>query len=159
MPADIFNGRTWATNWNVAGNASCTGGGPVPDFEHSTKTGPCAPTQNVKNAAGDRGPNLFADPVAALDFFRSTLPGDRGERNVVRADNYVNFDFAIAKAFSMPWEGHTFKFRWEMFNVTNSVYFDAFSLNASRQSTAPFGNYTGVMGGPRSMQVSLRYEF
>ena len=159
LPADIFNGRTWATNWNVAGNATCTGGGPVPDFEHSTKTGPCAPTQNVKNAAGDRGPNLFADPVAALDFFRSTLPGDRGERNVVRADNYINLDFAIAKAFPMPWEGHSFKFRWEMFNVTNSVYFDAFSLNASRQSTAPFGNYTGVMGGPRSMQVSLRYEF
>ena len=158
LPAEIFNGRVWATNWNVAGNAMCTGGA-VPDFNHSVQNGPCAPTQNVKNAAGDRGPNLFADPVAALDFFRSSNPGERGLRNPLRADNYVNLDLSINKSFFLPWEGHILKFRWEMFNVTNSVFFDATQLNTSRQSTASFGNYTDVMGGPRQMQVSLRYEF
>ncbi len=158
LPAEIFNGRTWATNWNVAGNATCTGGA-VPDFQHSVQTGPCAPTQNVKNAAGDRGPNLFADPVAALDFFRLSNPGERGERNPLRADNYVNLDLSINKSFFLPWEGHILKFRWEMFNVSNSVFFDATQLNTSRQSTASFGNYTDVMGKARQMQVSLRYEF
>ena len=59
----------------------------------------------------------------------------------------------------MPWEGHSFKFRWDVFNVTNSVYFDAVSLDADIGSQGTFGDYTALMGSPRRMQVSLRYEF
>ena len=77
----------------------------------------------------------------------------------IRADNYVNLDLSINKSFFLPWEGRILKFRWEMFNVSNSVFFDATQLNTSRQSTASFGDYTAVMGASRSMQVSLRYEF
>lgn len=129
------------------------------DPEHSVQFGACAPTQNVHDTVDGDGPNLFADPDAALAFFRQTLPGDSGERNVIRADNYFNLDLAIAKSFSMPWEGHSLKFRWEIFNLTNSVYFDAVSLSTSLLKQGSFGNYTAVMGGPRRMQVTLRYEF
>ncbi len=156
LPASVANGRVWPTNWNLSGRATCSGQG-ADNF--GVQYGACPTTQNVKNAAGDRGPNLFADPDLALEFVRQTLPGDSGNRNAIRADNYINLDLAIAKAFPMPWEGHSFKFRWEMFNLTNSVYFDAVSLNLSQRATASFGNYTAVMGAPRRMQVSLRYEF
>lgn len=154
---------TWPTNWQLTGNATCVGSGGVPDPSHSVVTGPCPATQNVHNGVddtgADRGPNLFANPDTAFGFYRKTLPGDIGHRNNLRADSYFNLDLAIAKTFPMPWEGHRLEFRWEIFNVTNSVYFDAAFLNLSFASQGSFGNYTAVMGGPRNMQVSLRYQF
>jgi hypothetical protein len=83
----------------------------------------------------------------------------RGPRNNLRADNYVNLDFGIGKSFNMPWEGHRFMFRWDIFNVTNSVYFDAFTINLDYGTKGSFGDYVNVLGGPRRMQLSLRYEF
>jgi len=161
LPANVINARVWPTNWQLQGNATCSPA--VDDPEHSVQIGPCPATQNVKNATGaggdGRGPNLFANPDQAFTNFRYTLPGDRGERNVLRADKYINLDLSIGKKFFMPMEGHTLQFRWEMFNVTNSVFFNATSLNASIGSKGTFGDYTGVMGGPRRMQVSLRYVF
>jgi len=65
----------------------------------------------------------------------------------------------LAKKFGMPWEGHSLMFRWETFNLTNSVYFDATSLSADIGSQGTFGDYNAVMGGPRRMQFTLRYEF
>jgi hypothetical protein len=46
-----------------------------------------------------------------------------------------------------------------MFNLTNSVYFDAVSLNASVEDLGTFGNYTAILGQPRQMQFTLRYVF
>jgi hypothetical protein len=161
-PVEVFNGRVWATNWNVAGNAQCTGG-PVFDFSHSVVNGPCAPTQNVNGALhtsnGTYEPNLFTDPDGALDFFRHSNAGERGQRNPLRADAFMNLDFNIGKTFVLPAEGHSIKFRFSMFNATNSIYFDATSVNASRGSTSSFGNYTAQAGAPRTMQMSLNYEF
>ena len=158
LPASIANGRVWPTNWNLSGNATCTGG-PVADPTHSVVRGACAATQNVKDTVDGRGPNLFSDPLTALGFFRQTLPGERGIRNEMTADQFKNLDLSLAKTFTLPKEGHTLKFRWDIFNVTNSVYFDSVSLNASQRSAASFGNYTATMGNTRFMQVGLRYEF
>jgi hypothetical protein len=160
--ANVINARVWPTNWNLQGNATCAGG-PVDDPFYSTKYGACAPTQNVKNAVdGDGsgvGPNLFANPQQALSTFRYTLPGDRGNRNVLRGDMYFGLDFSIGKDFSMPWEGHSLKFRWEVFNLTNSAYFDTNSLELDIAGGSTFGNYNSILGAPRRMQVGLRYEF
>lgn len=118
LPAGIFNGRTWPTNWDLQGNATCV---PAGAFRFGVSVGPCPATENVKNSAAGRGPNLFADPDTAFDRFRFTEPGSRGPRNNLRADNYFSLYLGIGKAFNMPWEGHRFMFRWDMFNVTNSV--------------------------------------
>jgi hypothetical protein len=159
LPANVSNGYgSWPTNWNMMGRATCSGGG-VADYTHSVQTGPCAPTQNVKNTVDDDGPNLFADPDAAFENWRKSVPGDNGGRNEIRADNYFNIDLSIAKVFPLPAEGHLIKFRWDMFNLTNSAYFDAVSLSSSLGASGTFGNYNAVMGGSRRMQVSLRYEF
>ncbi|MCL5289056.1 MAG: hypothetical protein M1453_13815, partial [Acidobacteria bacterium] len=157
IPANVINARVWPTNWNLQGNATC---GPS-----STWTGvaPCPATQNVKAAThtGVTGssPNLFADPDTALQGFRFTLPGLRGERNILRGDKYLNWDWALSKRINMPWEGHSFYIRWEAFNVFNQVYFDTGTLSASIGRAGTFGDYRGVLGGPRRMQITLRYAF
>ncbi|MFH1572752.1 MAG: hypothetical protein ABIG68_02150, partial [Acidobacteriota bacterium] len=161
LPANVINARVWPTNWNLQGNATCSP--VVDDPTHSVQVGPCPATQNVKNAVdatgAGRGPNLFANPDQAFKNFRYTLPGDRGERNVLRADKYINLDLAIGKKFRMPFEGHSLQFRWEMFNATNSAFFDSQNTVWSIGAQGTFGDYTSLMGGPRRMQVSLRYTF
>jgi hypothetical protein len=157
LPANVVNDRVWPTNWDLQGNATC--GPEVPDPSHTAIGGPCPPTQNSHDTVGGRGPNLWTDPDGVFPFFHFTLPGLRGQRNVIRGDNYFSMDFALAKAFPMPWEGHRLQFRWEVFNITNSPYFDTAYLSASIGIQGTFGDYSRVLGGPRQMQFSLRYEF
>lgn len=152
LPASVGNGRAWPTNWNITGNATCV----------ST----CPDTQNVHggtNPSGESGPNIFSDPVAAFDFFRRSLPGEAGGRNNLRGEGYFNLDMALGKKFRLPWEGHSIRFRWEVFNVTNSAYFDVGALSASLGTFGNFGSYSNVLGpadgSARVMQFGLRYEF
>jgi len=70
----------------------------------------------------------------------------------------------LAKRWSMPWsEKQSLQFRWEVFNITNSVHFDVQSglINGSLGlgSGGSFGNYGGLLTNPRIMQFALRYEF
>ena len=129
-----------------------------------TGVAPCPATSNAHGAIhnGDpttSSPNLFSNPDDAFNGFRFTLPGLRGERNIIRGDMFFDLDLALAKTFKMPWEGQSLKLRWETFNVTNSVFFDTAYLSASIGRQGTFGDYTGVLGGPRKMQITLRYEF
>jgi hypothetical protein len=157
LPTNIVNGRRWPTNWEFQGNATC---GPSNTW---TGVAPCPSTQNSHGAthAGipDTVPNLWSDPDQAFQGVRWTLPGERGERNIIRGDKFFDLDLGLAKAFKMPWEGHTLKLRWETFNVTNSVFFDVANMSANIGRKATFGDYSQVLGGPRRMQISLRYEF
>ena len=82
--------------------------------------------------------------------------GERGERNVLRGDSYASVDMAFNKAFDMPYsEAHNLAVRLEIFNLTNTPYFDTASLNLSLEDPATFGQYSAMLGGPRRMQVSL----
>jgi hypothetical protein len=163
LPANVINARVWPTNWNLQGNATCG------DRSTNGNVAPCPSTQNFRAATHSgvvdqqgnlvSGPNLFRDPDAAFGGFRFTLPGQRGERNIIRGDKYINLDLGLAKAFSMPWEGHSIRMRWDVFNVFNGVYFDTASVTANIGSQGSFGNYSAILGGPRRMQIALRYEF
>jgi hypothetical protein len=60
----------------------------------------------------------------------------------------------------MPYkETHSVQFRWEVFNVTNSVRFDVQSLSLALDNQTSFGNYSQELSVPRVMQFALRYEF
>ncbi|MGH8248539.1 MAG: hypothetical protein ACREUU_19140, partial [Gammaproteobacteria bacterium] len=120
-----------------------------------------ATTRNAPAAvAGGRpGPNIFAHPKAALDAYGHTLPGETGQRNGIRGDGYFGVDLGIAKRFRMPFnESHSVQFRWEIFNLTNSVRFDVSASAASLGSAAAFGKYNDILTPPRVMQFGLRYE-
>jgi len=52
-------------------------------------------------------------------------------------------------------------FRWETFNVTNSVRFDAGNAgpNEDLADITGWGKFQGTLTKPRVMQFSLRYSF
>jgi hypothetical protein len=142
FPVNVANGATWPTNWELGGDAF--------------RIGPVV-TGTTKSADGV---NMFPDPRAALNAFRFDLPGESGVRNVVRGDGFFNIDMGLSKRWKMPWaEKQSLQFRWEVFNITNSVRFDVDSNSPSIDNVTEFGKYTGILTNPRIMQFALRYEF
>lgn len=151
LAVGVGNGRFWPTNWNITGFATRTGNIPL--------------TATTKNAApalgtGTAGPNIFPNPATALTAYRNTDPGETGTRNDLRGDGYFGIDMGLAKSFRLPWENHRIQFRWEVFNLTNTVRFDVYSLTLDLGSgRANFGKYSNTLTNPRVMQFALRYEF
>jgi hypothetical protein len=149
LPTSVGNGRFWPTNWNITGYATQV----APVQVGTTKNAP-RPT-----AAGTSGPNLFPDPAAAIRAFDYTLPGETGGRNTLRGDGGFNIDTGLAKSFRLWKEGSTLQFRWEVFNVTNSVRFDPFQISLDLGNIGTFGKYTGTFGTARVMQFGARIDF
>ena len=162
LPANAINGRTWPTNWNLQGNATCAPARPGLNF--GLETGPCPATHTsngvTNEGATEANPNIFANPDEAIKGFRFSAMGERGQRNVLRGDSYGSVDMAFTKAFDMFYsDAHKLAVRLEIFNLTNTPYFDTGSLNMSLEDPATFGTYSAMLGGPRRMQVSMRYDF
>ena len=147
LPVSVGHNRTWPTNYNLTGNAT-----QFDKFADGTNKNAPAPP------GGRSGPNIFVDPGAALKAFGFTNPGEIGTRNPVRGDGLFNVDMNLAKSFTIR-EGHALQFRWEVFNITNSVRFDPLNINLSLSNPSSFGRYAGTLGGPRVMQFGLRYDF
>jgi hypothetical protein len=143
----IGNGRFWPTNWNITGYATATG-----TFEDGTNKDAPAPP------GGRGGVNIFQDPAKAVQAFQFTAPGQSGGRNIVRGDGNFNIDLGLGKRFNIT-EAQTLQFRWEVFNVTNSVRFDPLSATGDLSNLGSFGRYTDTLSLPRVMQFALRYEW
>lgn len=151
LSTSVGNGRFWPTNWNITGFASRTG---VLPKQATTKNAPAATPD------GDPGPNIFPDPATALESYDNTLVGESGERNGLRGDGFFGIDLGLGKTWKLPIEGHKLQFRWETFNLTNTVRFDVNSLTLDLGSgRANFGKYSETLTNPRVMQFALRYEF
>ena len=150
FPFNVINCRScWATNWNLQGNAT------LKDPNNKPETG-------IVLDKIDGRPSVFLDPEGALDYFSYTLPGQAGDRNVFRGDGYFVLDFSLSKTFELPF-GHRFRFRWDVFNLTDHVSFDVDSLNVFPDRSG-FGRYDGSLAtcdarAGRCMQFAFRYEF
>jgi hypothetical protein len=151
FPFTVINCRScWTTNWNLQGNASLVTPGVLPE------------TQTTKDRVNNR-PSPFEDPDAALEFFRFSLPGEQGVRNALRGDGYFTIDTSVSKAWNLGFSDHKLRFRWDVFNLTNTPRFDVNSLTVTPDRT-PFGIYNGTLAScdaqaGRCMQFALRYEF
>lgn len=151
FPFNVANCRScWATNWNLQGNAMLMD----PDVMPETAT--------TKNAVDNR-PSPFVDAAGAINMFRRQLPGEVGLRNVFRGDGYFNIDLSVSKAFRMGIADHRLRFRWDVFNLTNTPKFDVGQLT-NTPDIAGFGRYNGTLAtcdaqAGRCMQFALRYEF
>jgi hypothetical protein len=78
----------------------------------------------------------------------------------LRGDGFFGIDMGLGKTWKLPFEGHKLQFRWETFNLTNTVRFDVNSLTLDMGSgRANFGKYSETLTNPRVMQFALRYEF
>jgi hypothetical protein len=143
----VGNGAQWPTNWQLAG--------------YATQIAPVKTVGASKNPDGTV--NIFGNAAAAsaaLAAFAPDLPGQVGNRNNLRGDGFAGLDLGLSKRWHMPWkESHSLQFRWEVFNALNLTRFDVQSLSLSLTNSNTFGNYTGLLTNPRSMQFMLRYEF
>ena len=147
FPITIDNGSTWATNWNIEGDAEPNGPPPV--------------ASNPKNVVvnGVSGPDIFQNPAAAEGVFRPEWPGESGVRNNVVGDGMFNIDTGVSKDFSLG-EKRRLEFTWQTFNATNSVRYDVRAAQPSLSYDASeFGRYTSTLTQPRFMQFALRFTF
>jgi hypothetical protein len=148
FPITIDNGFTWATNWNIEGDAE--------------PNGPSPRASNPKNAivnGVDIGPDIFANPAAAEAAFRPEWPGESGVRNNVIGDGMFNIDTGVSKKFSLG-ESRRLEFSWQAFNATNSVRYDVRAAQPSLSFDASeFGKYVSTLTTPRFMQFALRFVF
>ena len=148
FPITVDNGPAWATNWNIEGDAEPNGPPPV--------------ASNPKHAfvSGIHiGPDIFADPAAALTAFRHDYPGESGVRNNVIGDGIFNIDTGVSKEFSLG-ESRRLEFSWQSFNTTNSVRYDVRAAQPSlANGPTTFGLYTSTLTTPRFMQFALRFAF
>jgi hypothetical protein len=151
FPFSVQNCRScWPTNWNLQGNASLVNPGQLPE------------TETTKNAVDNR-PSPFKDATEALSFFRFSLPGEQGVRNELRGDGYFNIDISVSKAWNLGFANNRLRFRWDVFNVTNTAKFDV-NGTTMLPDRAGFGRYNNTLAtcdaqAGRCMQFALRYEF
>ena len=176
------HGRKWLANSNGIVNA-VAGGWEVTDtarwrsgFPQSPSNGFNFPTNfflttagtltspiqsNVTRNANASGPNLFANPDAALNAFGFTLPGLPGSRNVLRGPAYAAMDMGVTKNFRLT-ERMKLQFRATVFNVFNSVNFNDNTISLDPTSPATFGIITSsalTKGYNRDMEFAVRLEF
>lgn len=153
FPITVDNGSTWATNWNIEGDAE--------------PNGPAPKATNPKHAfvnGVDIGPDIFANPVAAEAAFRPEWPGESGVRNSDIGDGMFNIDTGVSKNFPLG-EQRRLEFSWQAFNAFNSVRYDVRGpVGDSAQPSlsydpTQFGKYLHTLTTPRFMQFALRVVF
>jgi hypothetical protein len=142
LPFGVQNGFQFPTNWDLNGFANLVAARPT--------------TGAFTDSGGDM--NMFKDPAAALAAFDYPFPGQVGSRNVLRGPGYFTIDSALRKTWNIT-ERQNLAFSWEVFNVTNSVRFDAFSALPEIDISGSFGKYSHTLNGPRVMEFMLRYSF
>ncbi|HTJ29825.1 MAG TPA: carboxypeptidase-like regulatory domain-containing protein [Acidobacteriaceae bacterium] len=140
FPFLVDNGAFYPTNWDIEGWA----------MQRS----------KIPSAATKRGhlQQRFADKDAVFAAFDHALPGESGTRNSLRGDGYYAWDAGLDKTFQL-FDHAKLQFRWEMFNITNSVRFDSHSISATLDNQQNFGNATGELANKRVAQFSGRIEF
>jgi len=102
----------------------------------------------------------FATSLADQDFGNSGV-------GFVRGPGQHNLDFAVERTFPVSETGHSFHFRTEFFNLTNTPQFgnplttlgytDPTLPNPTASST--FGKITGTVANPRIIQFAAKYQF
>jgi outer membrane receptor protein involved in Fe transport len=101
----------------------------------------------------DELPRAAFRALTSADFNTSILG-----RNTFFLDGVKNVDFGMTKIFSMPWEGHKLTVRADLFNAFNHVQY---GFPSSVTTNTNFGaiTSTATLYAPRSVQVSLRYQY
>ena len=86
------------------------------------------------------------------------MPGESGSRNNIRGQGYFGIDLGLRKAWTLT-ERTNLLFSWQVYNVTNSVRFDAANAFPTIDSAGSFGKYSNTLTRPRVMEFALRLSF
>ena len=137
FPFSVNNGENFPTNYDIQGFATQIG--------------------QIPKGRGQLQ-QQFANPAAVFAAFDYALPGQSGSRNILRGDGYFEQDAGLGKTFSVN-DRFRVKVGLEVFNVSNSVRFDAQSVSAVIDNSNSFGNATSELTNPRLAQFYGRLEF
>ncbi len=167
LPFSVSDGSRWATNWELSSFAVPIGpSNPIPAVgsvgNGTQAVASCSgnPAFNGSTIATNGGPNLWQNPAQAICGFREAFAGESGGRTQLRGAGLFNIDTGVNKTFLMPWsEKESLQFRWETYNITNSVHFDPASAGTSLTSPTGFGKLSNTLGSPRVIQFALRFKF
>ncbi len=153
FPFSVEAGNGWSTNFELEGSSVLVG--PKPKSGVFMSNGSPSVFQNPQSitcacTAGSAGDTIF----------RATYPGEAGQRNNFRGPGFFGIDPGLSKMWNLG-EDKTVRFAWEVFNVTNSVRFDAAGslIGQTLFSITGFGLYNTELTQPRVMQYSLRFSF
>jgi hypothetical protein len=141
FPVSVGNGAAWATNWDLSG--------------YATQIGPTPPT-GITIVNGE--PNMFKDYTTAVNSYRQDFAGEVGNRNSLRGPGYFDTDLGLHKVFNIT-ERQQLQFRWETFNVFNSVRFDVQSANITPDVASAFGFLSRTLTLYRRMEFGVHYSF
>jgi hypothetical protein len=146
LPFSLTEGG-FTTDWEIASYGIQTG-----KFKSKKVYNP----GNVPNAFGTALASKITGSISTGGpLERLPYPGEAGQRNNFRRDGYFGADASLAKPFKIT-ESQLLRFTWEVFNLSNSVRFNAVSGSLV---SGTFGNYTSTLTTSRRMQFSLRYSF
>jgi len=142
----------WTTNWELQAYGVTTA--KVPIHKHMEGGTP----QVFANDQAIQSGVMTGSPI------RLPYPGEAGQRNNFRSDGVFDVDSSMAKSWNFG-ERARLKFAWEVYNVTNSVRFDAGSYGngtfGNELTNGGFGFYASTLGSHtfRRMQFGLRMDF
>jgi Carboxypeptidase regulatory-like domain len=159
FPFSVEAGSGYSTDFELQGSSILTGTRPSTGV-FNTPNGPSV-FQNPQSITCECGAPPLANPNAnAGAQFRATYEGEAGQRNNFRGPGYFGIDAGLSKTWDVR-EGKTVRFAWEVFNVTNSVRFDAAGslIGESLVNITGFGLFNTELTQPRVMQYSLRFSF
>jgi len=103
-------------------------------------------------------------PDASTRVFNLACFGDPGDQIVgnapryfsnLRSDGIHNTDLSLSKEFTIR-ENMKLQVRMEFFNFTNTP---RFNIPGTAFGSGNFGQITGTLGGPRTSQFGMRFEF
>ena len=150
FPFSVQNCRLcWPTNWNLQGNATLIDSRPLPETGNDAEF-----DRQLGRTPGRSGGSPGLLPVLAARRGGRTeyLPGRR----------LLQHRPSVTKAWGLFGDSQL-RFRWDVFNVTNTPKFDVASLTMLPDRTG-FGRYSSTLAtcdaqAGRCMQFALRYEF
>jgi len=161
FPFSVESGAGWATDFELEGSSILIG--PKPKTGIFMVNGSPSVFQNPQTIAAACA--CGAPPLTDLNsnagaIFRTTYPGEAGERNIFRGAGFFGLDPGLSKTWNLT-ESKTLRFAWEVFNATNAVRFDAAGslINEALVSSTGFGLLNTTLTQPRVMQYSLRFSF
>jgi hypothetical protein len=158
FPFSVSAGDGWATNFELEGTSVLIGPKPKSGVFIDSSGNPNA----FQNAQSIQCYCPYAPTGTGPVLFRDTYPGEAGQRNNFRGPGFFDIDGGLNKAWNFS-ETRLIKFSWEVFNVTNSVRFDAANAisggNEDLVDITGFGKFQRTLTTPRVMQFSLRFAF
>jgi hypothetical protein len=153
FPFNVSNGFDFPTNWELTGNAVLNG--PKP---RTVKFSDCNGDPNVFAAMGQNCSDSAASANFIANTWRFPFPGESGDRNNLRGPGYFGIDMAVRKSWRFT-ERQALSFTWDVYNITNSVRFDAANILPAIDTSGNFGKYANTLTRPRVMEFALRYSF